>query len=205
MAEHIPKDSWKSTRPRAEELPTMPTEWGQRLGGVPIGRDQDTRKAIADAATKRLKDAEARAAEERRTLLTQSGQRPGGVPIDRIQDKSRNSARSMAEEPPMLPREWGQRLGGNGVRIGRGQARRNAIADAASKRLSDAKDCASGTEHGRATVEETMNIDDQEYVNDEAGFWACGVCTLVNSVNHLCCDACGTERSGGMNWTDAEL
>ncbi|MCJ1422322.1 hypothetical protein MMC29_000202 [Sticta canariensis] len=205
MAEHISKDSWKSNRPRAEELPTLPTEWGQRLGGVPIGRGQDTRKAIADAATKRLKDAEARAAEERRTLPTQSGQRLEGISIDQNQDKSRKSARSMAEEPPMLPPEWGQRLGGDGVRIGRGQARRKAIADAVSKRLSDAKACASGTEYGRATVEEPMNIDDQKNADDEAGFWACGVCTLVNLANNPCCDACGTERSGGMNWTDAEL
>lgn len=239
MAEQNPKDSWKSTRPRAEEQPTLPAEWGQRLGGVPIGQGQDTRNAIADAATKRLKDAKARAAEERRTLPeklghrpggvpigrnedraqssarpaaeehptlpTQSGQRPGGVPIDQNQDKSQKFARSKAEELPMLPSEWGQKLGGDGVRIGRGQARRKAIADAAIKRLSDAKAGASGTEHGRATFEDTMDIDDQENADDEASFWACGVCTLINPANHPCCDACGTERSGGMNWTDAEL
>lgn len=159
MAEQNPKDSRNSTRPRAEEFPTLPTQSGQRLGGVQVNRNQE---------------------------------------------KSRKSARSIAKDPPMLLPELGsgQRLGGDAVQIGPGPARRKAFADAASKRLRDAKASASVIEHGRPTVEETMKIDDQEIADDEAGFWACGVCTLVNPGNQPRCDACGTERSGGINWTE---
>lgn len=85
--------------------------------------------------------------------------------------EAQRRARATAEKRRRLTYCSGQKLGGPSVN--RGQDIRQVIADAATRRINAAKGCASGTERGRAIVEETTKTGfrtkaDEENANEEA-------------------------------------
>lgn len=85
--------------------------------------------------------------------------------------ESQRRARAATEKRRILTAGSGQKLGGSFV--SRGQDIRQVIADAATRRINAVKGCASGTERGRAIVEETTRTGfrtkaDEENANEEA-------------------------------------
>ena len=85
--------------------------------------------------------------------------------------EARRRARAAAEKRKTLPANSGQKLGGAPVR--RGVDIRKVIADAAQRRITVTKGCASGTERGRGIVEETnkhgtVTKAEDEDANEEA-------------------------------------
>lgn len=103
-----------------------------------------------------------------------TGRKLGGgrIPMHEAQ----RLARAAAEKRRILTGGSGQKLGGSSVL--RGQDIRQVIADAAMRRINAAKGCASGTERGRAIVEETTKTGfrttaDEENANEEAIMLAC--------------------------------
>lgn len=85
--------------------------------------------------------------------------------------EAQRRARAAAEKRRILTAGSGQKLGGS--LVSRGQDIRQVIADAATRRINAVKGCASGTERGRAIVEETTKTGfrtkaDEENANEEA-------------------------------------
>lgn len=85
--------------------------------------------------------------------------------------EAQRRARAAAEKRRILTAGSGQKLGGSFV--SRGQDIRQVIADAATRRINAVKGCASGTERGRAIVEETTKTGfrtkaEEENANEEA-------------------------------------
>ena len=80
-----------------------------------------------------------------------AGHKLGGARIP--MHEARRRARAAAEKRRTLTARSGQKLGGQPVQ--RGQDIRKVIADAATRRATVTKGCASGTERGRGIVEET--------------------------------------------------
>lgn len=100
-----------------------------------------------------------------------TGHRLGGgsIPVHEAQRR----ARAAAEKRRILDTTAvpGQKLGGSFM--SRGKDIRQVIADAATRRINAVKSCASGTEHGRAIIEETTKTGfrtkaDAENANEEA-------------------------------------
>lgn len=90
--------------------------------------------------------------------------------------EAQRRARAAAEKRRISTAGSGQKLGGSSVNPG--QDIRQVIADAATRRINAAKGCASGTERGRAIVEETAKTGfrtkaDEENANEEAIMLAC--------------------------------
>ena len=80
-----------------------------------------------------------------------NGQKLGGARIP--MHEARRRARAAAEKRQTLNAGSGQKLGGRSVQ--RGEDIRRVIADAATRRFTVEKGCASGTERGQGLVEET--------------------------------------------------
>lgn len=79
--------------------------------------------------------------------------------------EARRRARASAEKRRTLTAGSGQKLGGTPAR--RGQDIRKVIADAATRRVTVTKGCASGTERGRVMVEETTKNGTRTKVEEE--------------------------------------
>lgn len=79
--------------------------------------------------------------------------------------EARRRARASAEKRRTLTAGSGQKLGGAPAR--RGQDIRKVIADAATRRATVTKGCASGTERGRVIVEETTKNGTRTKVEEE--------------------------------------
>ncbi len=98
-----------------------------------------------------------------------TGHRLGGGSIPMHEAQRR--ARAAAEKRRILTAGSGQKLGGSFV--SRGKDIRQVIADAATRRINAVKSCASGTDRGRAIIEETTKTGfktkvDEENANEEA-------------------------------------
>lgn len=86
-------------------------------------------------------------------------------------EEAQRRARAASEKRRILTAGSGQKLGGSSV--SRSQDIRQVIADAATRRINATKGCASGTERGKAIVEETTKtgfrtMADEENANEQA-------------------------------------
>ena len=102
------------------------------------------------------------------------GHKLGGARIP--MQEARRRARAAAENRQVLVAGSGQKLGGAPVR--RGEDIRNVIADAATRRSTVTRGCASGTERERGIVEETTKNGfrtkaEEDDANEEAIMQAC--------------------------------
>ncbi|MCJ1271581.1 hypothetical protein MMC22_011483 [Lobaria immixta] len=193
----IPKhEAHRRARVAAEKRRTLTAGSGQKLGGAPVGRGQDIRKVIADAATQRLNAAKGCAS---------GTERGRGI----VEETTRNGTRTKADEEnedeeaimlayiDLIQEEEMEKYGDSYVPASKenpaGSQGALAGKSTAQEIPKDPPPIPISTKPAPSSpvVDLTSNPPKS---ND--GSWPCDICTLVNPVNYLCCDACGTERSG---------
>ncbi|KAL6715940.1 hypothetical protein ACLMJK_006902 [Lecanora helva] len=199
----------RQARAAAEKRRILTAGSGQKLGGAPVRREQDIRKIIADAAT-------------RRTAVTKGC--ASGTSAERekqiIQETNKNGFRTKAEEddaneeaimlafidlvqeeerekygvnyvPPSAENPWGSQSAPIPIKS-------ESEASASSKRPNpDLKSppVPASTKPPPPTLlpsrPKSTATKPIQPVNDT---WTCGICTLINPATFLVCDACGTDQ-----------
>ena len=188
----------RRARAAAEKRRTLTAGSGQKLGGAPVRRGEDIRKVIADAAT-------------RRTTVTKgcaSGtDRSRGI----VEETTRNGFRTKAEEDDaneeaimlayieMIQAEEREKYGPSYVppsstNPAGSQGRSYPILPSASA-PSIPYDTKPKSKEQPSSIDLTDDTNLQSVASPTLDSWTCEICTLLNPLNYLCCDACGTERA----------
>lgn len=192
----IPRhEAQRRARAAAEKRRTLTAGSGQKLGGAPVGRGQDIRKVIADAATQRLNAAKGCAS---------GTERGRGI----VEETTKNGTRTKADEEnadeeamtlayiDLIQEEEKEKYGDSYVPASKenpaGSQGGLAGKSTAHTVPNDAPPIPRSTKPAPPSpiVDLTSNPPKS---ND--GSWPCEICTLVNPDTYLCCDACGTERT----------
>lgn len=200
------QEARRLARAAAEKRRTLNTGSGQKLGGSAPRPGQDIRRVIVDAVERRNK-----------TLQGCANDNHAPDEIRRIADTAtKNGFRTQADEDAANEAAIAQALwelvqedekvkhgesylrptagnptGTGGEGLGTPAA---ATASAAKTEVSRT----SQTEKRPPKVPDTRPIVKAPKAAEPASsdIWTCTICTLQNPVQYLCCDACGTERSG---------
>ena len=178
-----PREARRLALQAAERRQKQPvgTGPGKRLGGIGPRPGDDIRRVIAHAAERRSS-----------TLEGCGTDRLSDVQIHQISETAtRNGFRTQAEEDEA-----------NEVAIA--QALLELVREDEKARLGDAylPPSSGGVEnYDKRTEAEDLNSQappiprtSRDVQDGSSTIWVCGVCTLHNPANFLCCDACGSER-----------
>ncbi|KAI0506923.1 WLM-domain-containing protein [Xylaria bambusicola] len=184
----IPMDEARRlARIAAEKRRTLGSGSGQRLGGAAPQPGQDIRKVIGDAVERR-----------NRTLRGCANDNQTQDEIVEIANTAtRNGFKTQADEDAANDAAIAQAL----WEIV--QEEETAKKGSAYMPLGAAANTHSGSD--RVTAREShqglrvtaQSPTTQRSLQDEGAraTWTCGICTLNNPANYLCCDVCGTERT----------
>ena len=194
----------RRARVAAEKRQQLSAGSGQRLGGAPVRRGADIRKVIADAAS-------------RRTTVTK-GCVSGTEQTKRIvEETSRNGFRTKAEEDDaneiaimqayieLIQAEERKKYGDAYVPpssanpSGSGWQPDEPTPSASSaSRFDRDRPSRSSPQTSQRDIIDLSHSDSEfqsNYVSAQPDQWSCEVCTLINPITFLSCDACGTERA----------
>ncbi|KAI1751913.1 WLM-domain-containing protein [Xylaria castorea] len=172
----------------AEKRRTLGAGSGQRLGGATPRPGQDIRKVIGDVVEQR-----------NRTLRGCANDNQTQDEIIEIADTAtRNGFRTKAEEDAANDAAIAQALW-EIVQEEEMAKKGNAYAPpSATSSTSRGNLAVKGRDQSsRVTTQPSTSRRDSRRDKETSSTWICGVCTLNNPVNYLCCDACGTERGEG--------
>ena len=191
----IPRhEAQRRARAAAEKRRTLTAGSGQKLGGAPVGRGQDIRKVIADAATQRLNAAKGCAS---------GTERGRGI----VEETTRNGTRTKADEEDgdeeaimlayidLIQEEEKEKYGDSYVPASKENpaGSQGALAGKSTEQLVP-KDPPPLRKSTKQSPESPVVDLTSDPPNSSDGSWPCEICTLVNPVTYLCCDACGTDR-----------
>ena len=198
------QEARRQARVAAEKRKTMSIGSGQKLGGAPVRRGADIRKVIADAATRRI--------------TVTKGCASGTEQTKNIVDEtSRNGFRTKAEEDDadeiaimqayieLIQEEEREKYGDAYVPpssanpSGSGWQPHVPTAPAsATLKFDRNKSSRLNTKTPQRDVIDLSHIDAEFQSNDASAqpdHWSCDVCTLINPITFLTCDACDTKRA----------
>ena len=190
------EEAQRLARAAAEKRRVLQAGSGQRLGGAPIRPGQDVRRVIADAAERR-----------NRTLRGCANDNNTQDEIVEIADTAtRNGFRTRAEEDAANDAAIAQALWelvqeDEKARQGNAYIPPTAGNPAGSAGGGGGAGVSGHERSGPATPAQGppyVVIDDED-AHVESGrniptTWTCEICTLVNPLSYLCCDACGVAR-----------
>ncbi|KAI0389550.1 WLM-domain-containing protein [Xylariaceae sp. FL0594] len=173
---------------------------GRRLGGSAPRPGEDIRKVIRDAAARRS-----------RTLRGCANENQTQAEIVEIADAAtRNGFRTQAEEDAandaaiaqalweMVQEEEEERAKANDTQAGGSYSLHNnnvAVRNGHDSIANRRNGSSSSSSAAAASRPPQASQHPPRQDRGSSGMWTCGICTLVNPPNYLCCDACGVERS----------
>ncbi|KAI1138073.1 WLM-domain-containing protein [Hypoxylon sp. FL0543] len=174
----VPMDEARRlARVAAEKRRTLHKGSGQKLGGAAPRPGQDIRKTIVDAVERR-----------NNTLRGCANDNRTQHEIHEIADTAtRNGFKTKAEEDAANDAAIAQALWELVQEDEKAKKGDNYIPPSTSTQTW----ASGGTSTSTSGLREAENDRDR---GDGRSTWTCDICTLVNPVSFLCCDACGTER-----------
>ena len=198
------QEARRRARAAAEKRAALPSSSGQRLGGTGPHRHQNIRKVIADAASRRI------------TVMKGCGIESNRKE-DIIEEASRNGFRTKAEEDDaneaaimqayieLLQEEERERYGEDYIQ----PSSKNPAGSQGQQHSGSSREASDSYDRPEVLPVPTMtkpkensnfvdldNLEDSDSSQGLFDSWTCEICTLHNPSTYLCCDACGTERSG---------
>ena len=195
----------RRARAAAEKRQALNAGSGQKLGGAPVRRGADIRKVIADAATRRITVTKgcASGTDRSRGLVeetTKNGFRT------KAEEENANEEAIMQAYIEMIQQEEREKYGEGYV-----PPSRSNPAGSQGRAISLDTDSEDGGERPPLVPVDTKPERQKDSVPSipvkttptSLDTWSCKICTLVNPINYLCCDACGTERLSS-SFTTAE-
>lgn len=192
----------------AVQRQTLSAGSGQKLGGKPVRRGQDMRKVIADAATRRInitkgcanegmtkkREREIVESTDKNNARTEAGTDDADEEaimlayIDLIQEEEREKYGS-SYVPPSRENPLGSR--GAPIPIPSSDNDRSCPGNPSARRPPNVP---TATKPPPPSSSSTSSPFPSEPIHLDPDTWTCTICTLVNPLTYLCCDACGTER-----------
>ncbi|KAI1740260.1 WLM-domain-containing protein [Xylaria scruposa] len=169
----------------AERRRTLNAGSGQRLGGTAPRPGQDIRRVIGDAVDQR-----------NRTLRGCANDNQTQDEIIEIADTAtRNGFRTKAEEDAANDAAIAQALWEIVQEEEMARKGDAYVPPSATSSASKGNPTLKGRDQSsRVTTQPSTSRRDSRRNKEADTTWTCGVCTLTNPTNYLCCDACGTER-----------
>lgn len=212
----------RRARMAAEKRKTLSAGSGQRLGGRPIMRGEDVRSVIVNAIEQRnrINQGCASGTDKGREIARDVGTQKPGVTVTKAEDDDANEAAIMQSYIEMIQQEEREKHGENyippsqsnpaGMRSTTGppllsnslRAQQASIEESLKRNQTPPVPSleTKPTMPGDRTATQNVNIvPPSPPVAPET--WTCDVCTLVNPINYLQCDACGLDRP--MRFSDA--
>ena len=203
----------RQARAAAERRKTLTAGSGQRLGGAGIGRGQDPRKVIADAIQKRLKIEKGCASntDRGRQIAREEEVKKDKVTRTTIDHEDEDEAAVMQAYIELIQEDEKQQLGKDYIAPSQSNpAGVKAVPSSPSTLLKQQQEIEKNLQvsrSGTTTPQQTFTpppgpppkkqrpVTPPEPVPPPApSTWTCEICTLINPLNFLTCDACSTER-----------
>ena len=221
----------RQARAAAERRRTLTAGSGQKLGGSAVRRGEDIRKVIADAATRRITVTKGCASGTERSK-------------DLVDETSRNGFRTKAEEEnaneeaimqayiEMIQEEEREKYGKDYVQVSNSnpagsqgvttstfkpdQGSSSTPEGDGGRHISNTFNGGLGASStfgpGRVPSLQTtarpvvpqdtkLQRSEEAYLKSSPDTWSCDICTLVNPVAYLSCDACGIERPANISFS----
>lgn len=208
----IPMDEARRiARINAEKRRTLTAGSGQRLGGSGIRRGQDPRKAIIDAIERRTRIEKGCASEteQGRKIARDVEQDTEGVTMTRAKDDDANEELMMQAYIDLVQEEDRQKYGSDynppselnpaGMRSAAGSSPSPNALKAQQISIEQAirgtkPNVAPPSKSTASTPRKTIPPLPSPSPAIPTDTWTCEICTLVNPLTFLACDACGVER-----------
>lgn len=192
----------RRARAAAEKRQTLTAGSGQKLGGAPVRRGQDIRKVIADAATRRATVtkgcASGTSAEREKEIMRETNKNGTRT---KAEDENENEEAIMLAFIDLVQEDEKEKYGPNYSPPSRENpwgSQRAPIETESESSISpsDTKQRHFGLKPSipTSTKPPPPTRSPKSSPPSSDGSWTCGICTLVNQANFLCCDACGTEK-----------
>ncbi|PLB41500.1 metalloendopeptidase WSS1 [Aspergillus candidus] len=189
---HMPVDeARRQARAAAERRKTLSAGSGQRLGGAPVRRGTDIRRAIADAAQRRIEVTNGCASgAENSTELAEEASRNNFS--TKAEEDDANERAIMQAYIDLIEEEERERYGPGYIPPSQ------AIPAGPRSVLSPPPQSVnppapSGPSQSEVPID--LTTDDRLYETP----WTCPTCTLENPATYLCCDVCAAERPRPSN------
>jgi len=204
----------RRARAAAEQRRQLTAHSGQRVGGAPVMRGVDIRKVIADAAQRRIDVMKgcASGTEQGRKIARDVENKKEGVTTTKAEDDDENERMIMQAYIDLIQEEERERYGDNYIPPSESNpagmrgapaappSYRSLLEDQVSiertlQKSSGTSNPAPGPASARSQTEaEAPLVHLAAEPSGEQDTWTCDICTLVNPIQFLTCDACGTER-----------
>ncbi|KAI1374262.1 WLM-domain-containing protein [Hypoxylon crocopeplum] len=187
-----PEEARRRARATAEIAQKRNKGSGQRLGGAAPQPGEDIRKVIADAIDRRTK-----------TLQGCANDSQSQEQIREIAETAtRNGFKTQAEEDAANEAAIAQALWELVEEEEKAKKGDSYIQPSASSQIMS-KDSAT-TKGKQAALGQAERTTVKEGKAPILTTWNCDICTLKNPAAFLCCDACGTQRSGSITQSLAQ-
>lgn len=199
-------------RANAENRRTLTAGSGQKLGGAPIRRGVNIRNVIADAAARRAtitKGCASGVDAEREREIDKETNKKGFrtradaddaneeaimiAYIDLVQEEEKTKYGD-AYIPPSKENPAGSQGGFNKIKPEPETRSSHAPPVPASTKPIPSTTNTAGLCYSEGTLSQHTQSPSIKPSAPSTDSWTCEICTLVNPVNYLCCDACSTER-----------
>jgi hypothetical protein len=204
----------RRARAAAEKRKALTAGSGQRLGGAPVMRGVDIRRVIADAAQRRI-DIEkgcASGTDKGRQIARDVEVHNEGTTTTKAEDEDENEQAIMQAYIDLIQEEEAEKYGQgyappsesnpSGMR-GTTLPKHPLLQDQAHMEqiLQQPRGLAVPTATKPLSIksEPALPIDLTQAPDGSPDTWTCDICTLVNPMQFLTCDACATERPSNFS------
>ena len=203
----------RKARAAAEKRRNLTAGSGQRLGGGGIARGMDVRKTIADAAQRRINAtkninrgcASGTSIGQEIAKVAGNDRRPG-VTMTKAREDDANERAIMEAFIEMIQEEERQKYGAEYLPPSqKNPAGMRATLSPEPSSSSLLNTTTEGSRNPSSAPSDPPRIARQPQPSpfvapaEEVDTWACEICTLVNPLIYLTCDACGTERPASVS------
>lgn len=197
----------RRARAAAEKRKTLTAGSGQKLGGAPVRRGQDIRKVIADAATRRATVtkgcASGTSAEREKEIMRETNKNGTRT---RAEDEDENEEAIMLAFIDLVQEEEREKYGAeysppsreNPLGSQRApieiKSESSISPDKPQQRFLGQKPPIPASSKPPPPTQAPAHRSPALPPRPVDDSWTCGICTLVNPPNFLCCDACSTDK-----------
>ena len=209
----------RQARAAAERRRNLTSGSGQRLGGSGIMRGQDARKVIADAIERRLNIVRGCASntDKGRQLAREEEVKKDKITRTTVEREDEDEDALMQAYIEMIQEDEKQQMGKDYIApsqenpAGIRSDGSGAITSPTSllQQQREIERSLHSSRSGTSTPEETFDAPPgpppkrrKSSTPPQPETWTCDICTLINPLNFLTCDACSTERPGVFNVPD---
>lgn len=203
----------RQARAAAERRRNLTSGSGQRLGGTGVMRGQDPRKVIADAIERRLKIEKGCASntDRGRQIAREEEVKTDKVTRTMVEQEDEEDAALMQAYIELIQEEEQQQLGKSYVPPSQNNpAGARSLSTSPNSLFRQQQEIETSLRTGRSgtnTPQQALTPppgpvppkENPPVPSQAPETWTCDICTLINPLNFLTCDVCGTERPGIYN------